>query len=325
MNQTNFDFQKKERHLNISINFFCNLRCKFCSDGNKNEFTFIKKNSIDNYKKYIYKNRDKYEELIFTTWEPTLNKNIFEYAKYARDVWYRKIWLITNWTTLVNEDIRYWIINYIDDIIISIHWSNENIHDFLVSAPWVFKKVIKWFFLLKKDLKQKSVLNKKNINISFVLNKHNLLSLNTSIYLFIKLWVDKVLINTLRPDWFWNSNFWELSIDYNDFINYIQNLNEKDKSVLSKLINLWKLVVTDIPLCIILKAFSDWFEWCNISKVYWKMEIVESNWDSFGLKLTNNNEDKAFINKCKKCIYKKYCEWVFIKYIENFWEKWIWL
>lgn len=315
-----WDFQDKERHLNLSINYFCNQKCLFCSDWDKKDLSFINKYTYKSFKEYIYKNKDLYNEIIFTSWEPTLNKDLFKYAEYAKECWYKKLSIITNWSTLINNNIRKNIIKYFDNITISLHWSNSVLHDKLTWVIGAFNRTIKGIILLIKEKE------KNNIIISFVLNSENLDNLYNSIHLFIfKLWVDKVLINTLRPDWDWLSKFLDLSIRYSDFVNYVSNLSNDKKNLFKNLINSNKLIITDIPLCILFKSFSIWFEWINLLNVYWKMEIVSSNWINNEIKITNNTEDKKYCAKCNKCLYKNNCEGIFKRYLEVFWEGEIWM
>lgn len=305
------DIQSKNRVLNIPVNYYCNQKCIFCSEWDKKDFGFLRNNPEKYIKKLIEDWKWKYKKIVFTSWEPTLVKNFFDYVDYARSCWYEKISLITNWTTLLDDNIRSKIIEKLDEITVSIHWSCSKIHDMLVWVNWNFSKAIKWVSKLFEERN-----SSLNILISYVLNKHNLSDLYKSILLFNKiLWVDILLINTMRPEWYWKDKISDIWIKYSEFVEYFNWLDQEKIDLIKGYIGLNRLVFMDIPICV-LKA---WFQQ-SINKAYWKVEIRDTlSWWKFVSR--DNTKDKKYIDICDLCSYKNWCEWIYVDYIRIFWEQ----
>lgn len=316
---------EKRLALNITTNHFCNQKCFFCIDNTKEHLTFLKQDIDEKIYKMIDDWKWKYENIVFTSWEPTLNKNFWEYIKYAKESWYKNITMISNGSLLDIESVREKIINsWLDEIVISIHWLWA-VHDKMVGVDWIFNKTLKGLYSLLKE-KDKGL----KISLSFVMNKYNIKVYYKYIDFFINLWVDQIIINTLRPEgyssWY---NYKKYFFPYSEFIKTTNNLWEDKITYLNNLINNNKLVVTDMLHCIMKQAWL-------VLKWVWKVEIRKSfsseNWKkSFNNLKTyesiNNNEldddnnlIKTFIDKCDSCRLKSECEWIYIDYLDNFWN-----
>jgi len=322
---------KKKLTLNITTNYFCNQKCFFCIDNDKQHLTFLKKDInkkiYDMIKNWVWE----YENIVFTSWEPTLNKNFGNYIRYAKKLWYKEIWLITNGSLLYLKEVRDEILfSGLDNLVVSIHWLWK-IHDKMVGINWIFNIVLKWLLLLLKEKIKLS--NLINIQLSFVMNKFNFEIYYKYINYFFKIWINKIIINTLRPEWYssWKKyrNFF---FSYNDFINFNKNLKKEQLKLLNSFILSRKLVITDMLPCVmyqswlrikwmwsveIRKSFSSENKknWFNDLKTYDKIEKNEL--------IDDNTLIKTHIYKCYKCKFKNNCEWIYIDYLLNFWDDWI--
>ncbi|MDD4151430.1 MAG: radical SAM protein [Candidatus Gracilibacteria bacterium] len=303
------EIQKKEETLNININFFCNQKCIFCSEGDKSQFNFLKDYKDENYYKRIESGNLKYKKIVFTTGEPTLHKNIFKYINYAGNYYYNTISMITNGSTLIDFNIRNQIINSsLNEIIISIHGSNSKIHDYITNVNGAFDNVMKGLILLKKDG------YKGKINISYVLNKYNLHDFLSSVKLFSKLGINLHLINVMRPEGNGKIHKDKLSITYNEFINYFLKLKEKDIIFINSLIGQNKLNIMDIPICILKDSKL------NISG-YGKVEIMNNSSNENKECINNTLNNKTKLKICNFCKYNNECEGLYKDYLninENF-------
>lgn len=308
---------EKRLALNVSINYFCNQKCFFCVDNNKSFLNFLK-NDID---KKVFDAISNwiglYENIVFTSGEPTLNKNFWEYIKYAKKSAYKNISMISNWSTLNDENIRKRILDsWLDEIIISIHWL-WILHDIMVWVKWRFDKLIKG---LVKFIDENN--KKVKISLSFVMTKQNYKFLSKYIYFFDKLWINQIIINTLRPEWYaWWENFKKYFFSYLDFILYINSLTEKEKNNINKLIKEKKLILVDILPCILKQSNLD-ISWIgNVElRITKSWENFSDNWSEM---FDNNNTWKKYIKECFKCSEQNNCEWIYINYINAFWENWI--
>ena len=320
---------KKRLALNITTNYFCNQKCFFCVDDIKSHLVFLKKD-IDKkifnmIKWWIWT----HENIVFTSWEPTLNSNFWKYIKYAKKLWYKDISLISNGSTLINNKVRYNIINsWLDEIVISIHWLWK-VHDKNVWINWMFEKTLRWLYYLLKERN-----NSLKVSLSFVLNKSNYRIFYKYISFFFNLWVDQIIVNFLRAEWFsaW-LNYWLFYFKYTDFINYCLSLNKEEINFINKYINNRKLVLIDILPCILNQTWISvvWVwtveiretfssdNWSDPTKLFWKDEYRTYENKDWKL-IDNNNNNKVYIDKCSTCTMKIVCEWIYRDYIDNFWD-----
>jgi len=325
---------EKRSALNITTNYFCNQKCFFCIDHNKHFLSFLKSETDEKIYKMIDDWVFNYENIVFTSWEPTLNKNFWKYISYAKKCGYKNISIITNWSTLEDKVVRDKIIHsWLDEIVISIHWLWK-LHDKTVWIDGMFNKVVKWLHLLLKNKK-----NSLKVSLSFVMTSLNYKILNKYITFFINLWVNQIIINTLRPEGYssW-SNFSKFFFSFDKFISFYKSLEIKELDYINKLILNKKIVFVDMLPCVMKQAWllTEWVwtveirstfsteNWKDWNILYWKEEqnkkTYKNQWNEI---IDNNNTQKKYINKCEECILKNSCEWVNIYYIEYFWIKWI--
>lgn len=295
--------QQKSIVLNIPVNYFCNQKCFFCSEWDKTVFKHLKGNEDSVVYKLLEEWVWHFHQVMFTSWEPTLNKNLWNYIRKAKELWYKNIWLITNGTQFYKDDLRKDILeSWLREVTISIHGSNAKIHEDNIWVKWLYKNVIIGLIKLRKESRS------LKINISMVLNRYNLGDLFNSAYKYHKLWIDILLVNTMRPDWYWKEKMKDLSIKYSDFVNYINSLPEEKIRFLNVLIEKNKLNIMDIPICFLeqTKLKTKW---------YWKVEVRIVEW----MKAVNTVDGKVYLEKCNKCTYMWNCEWVYRDYIKSFW------
>ncbi|MDD4530599.1 MAG: radical SAM protein, partial [Candidatus Gracilibacteria bacterium] len=307
------EIQMKHISLNVPISYFCNQKCVFCIDKEKHNFSYINsEKSTEEIMLFLEENAHKYEKVMFTYGEPTLNKNISLYIKKAKDLGYKEIGMVTNGSLMHNNKLRKELIESgLDLIIFSIHGSNSVIHDSLVQVPGNFKKAFKGLLLCKKEYKN------LDIKVSYVLNKNNLNDLNTAIKLFSKIGVNNIIINTIRPNGYSEDYNYHVNVyNFKDFINYINSLDKKDVDLMNKLIKNQILNFTDIPICVLKKTSLDIFS-------YGKVEIRVVKYTNKETYLHDTIDEKQYLSFCKKCEYLGECEGIYNKYIIQFGIKYI--
>lgn len=320
---------KKKSALNITTNYFCNQKCFFCVDDTKSHLSFLKKD-IDTKIYNMIKNWVWiHENIVFTSWEPTLNPNFWKYIQYAKELNYKNITLITNWSTLNDIEIRKKILYFwLDEIVISIHWLWK-LHDKSVWVNWAFDKTIRGLYSLLKE-KDKNL----KVSLSFVLNKMNYRNFNKYITFFFNLWVNQIIINSLRAEGFSaGSNFPFFYFSYTDFIKKCSLLKSEELNHINKLISDKQLVLIDMLPCVLKQSWisidgigtveiRETFSSDNSldrSELYWKDEYRTYKNEKWRI-IDNNNSNKVFIEKCYSCIEKNNCEWIYRDYIDNFWD-----
>jgi len=86
---------QRNKTLQITLGYSCNNNCSFCTEDRNNRAA--KKNTpIEFYKKIIKDSAKKFKTIIFTHGEPTLNKNLPELIRYAKEFSYPRISLVSN-------------------------------------------------------------------------------------------------------------------------------------------------------------------------------------------------------------------------------------
>ena len=157
--------------LTICTGNICNLSCKLCPVGLKQEGRkqgFMKfedfKKIIDETGKYLY------ELYLFNWGEPLLNKDIFKMISYAKK--YNIKVIISSNLMIFNEEIANNLINSgLDSLIVSLDGaSNKSVSKYQKGCS--FNNV---FDNMKNLIKIREKLGKKNPHIQwkFVVNKHN--------------------------------------------------------------------------------------------------------------------------------------------------------
>ena len=323
---------EKKLVLNITTNYFCNQKCFFCVDNTKNHLKFLKSDIDKRIYKMIDDWKDLYEKIVFTSWEPTLNKNFWKYIEYSKEKWYKNISLITNGSTLELGLIRKKILkSWLDEIIISIHWIWE-LHNKIVWVEWAFSSVLKWLHSLMKEKN-----NNLKINLSFVLNVLNIKFFYKYIFFFSNLWVNQIFINFLRPEWFssW-LNFSHYFFPYSDFIKLCNNFSNEELDFVNNLIDNNKLVLIDVLYCTLKQSWIK-FKWLwlvELRETFANENLEEQNslyWDDnyntcehIDWRIIDNNINiKIYLNKCDICLFKYKCEWIYRCYINSYWDNWI--
>ncbi len=305
----------KETKINIPINFFCNQKCFFCSEWDKADQQFIKDTDFSYVYDMLREGLTETESVIFTSWEPTLNNKLFDFIQKAKDYGYKNIGIITNGSTLHKSDILQKLKeSSLTEITVSIHWSNSIIHDYNTWITGSFNKALLGLILLKRQSLR------INIFLSFVLNRYNLSDLYRFILKFDRIGVQKLLVNTMRPEWYWKTRIKELSVKYNDIIKEFQGFSSKQLSYINVLIKQERLIFMDIPICILKKSGI------HIS-AYWKVEnrIIFDAWeirkiDNINYSELNEENGKVYLSCCEKCTFKSSCEGIYYDYLAAFWN-----
>lgn len=308
---------EKKIAFNVSINHFCNQKCFFCIDDTRQFLNFLKTDTDKKIFTLIDSWIWKFENIVFTSWEPTLNKNFHKYIDHAKKNWFENIALITNWSTLDDLEVRKKILEYgLDEVIVSVHGIWE-MHDKMTWVKWSFQKLFRWFYELIKENNWRV-----KISMSFVLNSANYKQYSKYIELFIWIWVDQIIINALRPEWLsWWDKYKKYFIDYTEFIKFNQKLSSKEKNLINSLIEDNRLVFTDFPTCVI---HNSWLKTNLIGTVELRVTHYWLDKDEDGVEqYDNNNCWKKHIEKCNECLFKNNCEWINVTYLNLFWEKWI--
>jgi len=299
--------------LEFHISYICNHACIFCSEDTrmrkywKDPLTEIQVRTIlvDRAKKW-------FNYVHFTWWEPTLFPNFVKLLKFAKKLWFYTL-VGTNWSLFYGDDFSKNIFNYLDQVILSVHWYNEKT---CFLQTWDknhfsnFSKIISNINKYKKD--------STYLMTNIVLNKHNYKNWVKIIKFLkeeVKYELKHVLISVVAPEWLAEVNYEDLVFDFNDFKKYglemIDYCNNND--LIFRIF--W------LPICVLWDEYSEY----SNDLYWWERHTIERFTSSNGKVVLqdvyspDNSRKRKFISKCDSCSRKlKPCTGVFKKYLDYY-------
>jgi sulfatase maturation enzyme AslB (radical SAM superfamily) len=142
---TKYNFLRTKR-FRLFVGPSCNARCEFCYyicylQRRTNPSTAFLKRELEWPRSMGALDVD------FSGGEPTVRSDLLELVAYAKALGYRKIAIITN--GIATGRTEFYLPKLADkglnDILVSIHGHNSQVHDALVNIPGAFEKVLRTF------------------------------------------------------------------------------------------------------------------------------------------------------------------------------------
>jgi MoaA/NifB/PqqE/SkfB family radical SAM enzyme len=293
----------KEDFICIKICNQCNNLCRFCIQG-KRRYNLFSENIIKHtplnksekeIKEILKKEKMSYNNLSFTGGEPTIDKNLIDYIKYAKKLNYKKIYIQTNGRILAYEKYCLELINAGANFFnILLLGSNSEIHDYLTQSPDSFNQTIKGIknlIKLNQEFLINVVITKKNYkDIPDMIKKAINLKIKNITFIFMK-------INN------------ESDRNESKMINIIPRYYQVKKYLKDALVigtkNGIEIKIQDVPYCIL-----------NNYEKYLINDNYEEKLTSFDTSTTFKKKNKSL--NCKKCVYFELCEGPYKDYTEIF-------
>ncbi len=291
--------------LEIFLWYRCNLKCKFCYQKN------LRLQYLENLKKeevlaLLYDWIKKWNKfIIFSWWEPTLDKNLWYYIEYSKKLWFEHIRVHTNWFWFRDYEYLKDLYNkWLTWVTISIHGYSD-LHDKITQVKWNFetiKKALKNFELLKK------IDNNFVFDTNTVISKENYKNIPKLIKFLSNFSVTRwQIVLAYSLDMFTKDEKKSILPKYEEIVQYLE------KCIKLAIVNRKKFVLENIPFCV-------------TNKKYWQYIIanIKINKHSITIKEWNIwNTNLAWMynsNKCKKCIMWSICRWLPKDYYELYWD-----
>ena len=303
----------------IRVNYKCNWSCKFCNVLKTNNYWSKDVSNIEVINK-IFQLTKKYnlEErkgmiLSLSWWEPTLNKNLLLFIKFAKKLWIWAVQIQTNWARLFKEkDYIYKLIDaWLDEIFLAQHWWDSEVNKKL----GVFYKV-QDFYDWVEFLKEKNIKDRITIQLNIVVNKINLFFVYEYINIlkknhFIDIIENQISFWFVQPNWYAELNKDEVLLGFWD-----KELIEVDKII--KLCQNYNIFLdfhyTSPPLCILdYKEYN--LEYNNFKKIELDRKngsIHKSNLESYQFLW----KEKTKLDECKSCKNNDYCLWFYKNWVD---------
>lgn len=138
--------------LTVTVDFHCHSACRFCIVWQG--MNYFRGVPLDRFKAAVDRNRDapRYRRVTFTGGEVTMDKSLFDYARYARDSGgFEHIRLQTNARLLADEAFTARLLEAgIDEFFVSLHGFDAATQDHISQVPGSFDEAMAGIANIKK-------------------------------------------------------------------------------------------------------------------------------------------------------------------------------
>ncbi len=132
------------RDLAVTVDFHCNSACTFCivQEGMNNYRGLPFERFVEITEENLHSN--KYDRVLFTGGEVTLEKSLLQFVEHARDSGaFRHVRLQTNGRKLADADYTRSLVDAgIDEFFVSLHGDTAPLHDAITQRPGSFDELI---------------------------------------------------------------------------------------------------------------------------------------------------------------------------------------
>jgi MoaA/NifB/PqqE/SkfB family radical SAM enzyme len=287
----------RKQVVDITVGYQCNQNCLFCSVGHKRKDL---NKSTEQIKKDILKAKQIGVNVLgFGGGEPTMRKDIFELAEFAKKQGFDTIRIQTNGMMLgyrwFAEKIVHSGANYFK---ISIHGHTPELHDSLTQVKGSFDKAIQGIKNLKK-------LN-QSVEVNIVINKKNYKFLPQIVNFFIGLGITKFCLIYLTVVGNARSNPREIVPKISAVLPYVN----ESLDIINNL-NLDKGLCFNIPICLMQGYEQQLIEMGDFNTLIANPERIEDI-DA------ERKLGKKKSSSCKNCVYDNICFGVWENYTDIF-------
>lgn len=131
-------------YVELTMHFRCNLKCRHCMI--EGTMDWLQPESMANFKEVLATNREQglWRGIIFTGSEVTLNRDLTEWARMARNHGFSHVRIQTHGMKLANEKYLQELVDAgIDEYFVSITAADAATHDSITQIPGSFEKTMR--------------------------------------------------------------------------------------------------------------------------------------------------------------------------------------
>ena len=131
-------------YVEVTMHFKCNLRCQHCMI--EGTMDWLQPESMNDFEELLAANRERrrWRGIIFTGSEVTLNRDLTEWARMARDSGFSHVRIQTHGMKLANESYLEELVKAgIDEYFVSITAADAETHDAITQIPGSFEKTMR--------------------------------------------------------------------------------------------------------------------------------------------------------------------------------------
>ena len=286
------------KRADLKVGFSCNNHCFFCVQGKKRE-QYPDKTTAQIKKEMRSAIKD-CQGIVLTGGEPTIRKDIFELAGYAKKLGFKVIQIQSNGRMFAYRSFCEKIIKAgANEFSPALHGHIAPLHEYLTGAPGSFAQVVGGI----KNLKALG----QTVITNTVITKSNYRHLPQIAKLLVSLGVDQYQFAFVHP-------LGSAAKNLNSIVPRMRLIEPFVKKGLDVGIKAGKTVMTEaIPYCF-MSGYEDYVAERIIpdSKIYDYKKVIEDFTEA------RRNEGKSKDSQCLKCRYDKICEGPWREYPQNF-------
>jgi cyclic pyranopterin phosphate synthase len=233
--------EAKQERVHILTGKVCNNNCIFCMEEDREGRIVTNSATTDEVVKWILDNNRGCEEVCFTSGEPTTNKRLPMWTRWAKEHGVRRISVMTNGRALSYERYaRMLAAAGMNRFYISIHGHEKKLHESLTRTPDSFEQTVGGLDQIAR-LKRYGV----ELHTSTVVTKRNLPHLG-DIYRFLRSHgVDQVVFNVMQANGRANTYFDVIFPSYTEIAAQTATFLEEQGRIEGQVM----AFLVDIPLC----------------------------------------------------------------------------
>jgi cyclic pyranopterin phosphate synthase len=232
--------QRRPR-VHILTGAVCNNNCIFCMEEDREGRYVTNSATTTETVQWILAQHERYEEVCFTSGEPTTNRQLHQWVKLARDAGAAWVSMMTNGRALAHEGFaKRLIASGMNKFYVSIHGHERRLHDGLTRTPGSFEQTVAGIEMIARYKRYGLALH-----TSTVVTKRNLPHLH-DIYRFLRArGVDQVVFNVMQANGRANTYFKQLFPRYSEIAaeakQFLDEAGRHERQV--------QAFFVDIPLC----------------------------------------------------------------------------
>jgi MoaA/NifB/PqqE/SkfB family radical SAM enzyme len=230
----------RDERIHISIGAVCNNNCIFCMEEDR-DARYVNNSAMTPERvRWVLEQHRGSEEVCFTSGEPTTRDELPEFVRWAKDLGYRRISMMTNGRRSGHLPYAAALAKRgMNRFYISIHGHDQKLHERLTRTPGSFAQTVEGLRSVHR-LERFGV----ELHTSTVLTKRNLPHL-LSIYRFLRgEGVHQVVFNVMQANGRANTHFEQIFPRYTEiadaFRTFLGEVGEAEPQAF----------LVDIPLCV---------------------------------------------------------------------------
>ncbi|MFV8753206.1 radical SAM protein HxsC4 [Nannocystaceae bacterium ST9] len=227
--------------VHILTGAVCNNNCVFCMEEDREQRYVTNSQTTDDTVRWILGQHEHFEEVCFTSGEPTTNPRLHHWVKMAKDAGARCISMMTNGRAIGHEKYAKRLMALgMNRFYVSIHGHTKKLHEGLTRTPDCFEQTLAGIDMIARH-KRYGI----ELHTSTVITKRNLPHM-ADIYRFLREHgVDQVVFNVMQANGRANTFFDLIFPTYTEIAavarEFLAEQSQRESRVQAFLV--------DIPLC----------------------------------------------------------------------------